>query len=254
MILAQEATDTPTTERVTISHHGTVQPNRKAVDSDWDRHTPQQITPLDPLTRRFKNKRTFPGVGQDFVMLLVIDTSGSVKGPPLAGIKRSAVEFVDLLGDTDRCAIMTFNDEASLIVPFMSDKARLRSEIAGLQPKGRNTVLFDALDRAFVLLKREKEKQRFVVLFSDGKDEGSRLTSGEVIGKARKSQISVFCLGYSQIEREYLGTLEALSQETGGLFAEAPHFQEIVELFRAAKTSIRQKGAASPSMVGQSSG
>ena len=190
---------------------------------------------VEPLLTGFEKRGTFVGGGKGFSILLVLDTSGSVKGPPLEGIKKSAMEFVSLLGELDRGAVITFNDEASLVVPFTSDKNRLKQKIAGLMTKGKNTVLFDALDRAFFLLKKEKGKSRFVVLFSDGKDEGSQSTPREVINRARKSETAVFCLGYSRIERKYLETLESISQTTGGIFAEAPHFREIMELFRTAR-------------------
>jgi Mg-chelatase subunit ChlD len=119
----------------------------------------------------------------------------------------------------------------------------LKRKIAGLLTRGRNTVLFDALDQAFGLLREEKDRRRFVVLFSDGKDEGSRSSLNEVIKRGRKSEIAVFCLGYSRVEKRYLKTLENLSRMTGGIFAEAPHFHEIVELFRAARYSKGKKGS-----------
>jgi uncharacterized protein YegL len=196
---------------------------------------------VEPLMMDSQKRGPLAGIEQGFSLALVLDTSGSVKGPPLDGIKKSAMEFVSLLGTLDRCAVITFNDEATLVVPITSDKKWLRRKIAGLQPKGRNTVLFDALDQAFLLLKEEKDKRRFVVLFSDGKDEGSRSTPNKVIKRGRKFQISVFCLGYSRVERRYLRTLERISQGTGGIFAEAPHFGEIVELFRAVRQSKGKK-------------
>jgi Mg-chelatase subunit ChlD len=203
----------------------------------------RQPTPLqsrigestEPLLPGFEKRGAFEGRGRGFSILLVLDNSGSVKGQPLEGIKKSAVELVNLLGEIDRCAVITFNDEASVAIPFTSDKKRLKQKIARIMIKGRNTVLFDALDLAFLLLKKEEDKGRFVVLFSDGKDEGSQLTLREVVSRARKSKIAVFCVGYSRVEKRYLEALQGISQETGGIFAEAPHFGEIVELFRAAR-------------------
>lgn len=202
---------------------------------------PPRVKKLEPLMMDSQKRGPLAGIEQGFSLALVLDTSGSVKGPPLDGIKKSAMEFVSLLGTLDRCAVITFNDEATLVVPITSDKKWLRRKIAGLQPKGRNTVLFDALDQAFLLLKEQKDRRRFVVLFSDGKDEGSRSTPNTVIKRGRKFQISVFCLGYSRVERRYLRTLERISQGTGGIFAEAPHFGEIVELFRAVRQSKGKK-------------
>jgi uncharacterized protein YegL len=198
---------------------------------------------MKPFLAGFEKRGVFVGPAEVYSMLLVIDTSGSVKGLPLVGIKKSAMKFVSLLREVDRCSVITFNDKATLVVPFTSDKNRLKRKIAGLLTRGRNTVLFDALDQAFGLLREEKDRRRFVVLFSDGKDEGSRSSLNEVIKRGRKSEIAVFCLGYSRVEKRYLKTLEDLSRMTGGIFAEAPHFHEIVELFRAARYSKGKKGS-----------
>lgn len=208
---------------------------RRIVSSRRDTPLPEKPVPLEPLMTDFGKRGTFAGAEKGFSILLILDTSGSVKGLPLEGIKTSAMEFVSLLREADRCGVITFNDEARLVVPFTSDKNRLEQGITGLMTHGKNTVLFDALDKAYVLLKKEKDRRRFVVLFSDGKDEGSRSNPHRVIKRAQRSRISVFCLGYSRIEKKYLGTLESISQSTGGIFAEAPHFREIVELFRAAR-------------------
>jgi uncharacterized protein YegL len=191
--------------------------------------------PREPLLPGVEKKGTFGARGKGFSVLFVLDNSGSVKGQPLEGIKKSALDLVSLLGEMDQGAVIAFNDEPSLVVSFTSDRKRLKQRITGITTGGKNTVLFDALDLALHLLRKEEERSRFVVLFSDGKDEGSQSTASDVVDRARSWHIAVFCVGYSQVERRYLKTLEDISGETGGLFAEAPQFGEVVELFRAAR-------------------
>jgi Mg-chelatase subunit ChlD len=240
MVLAEDAT-TPS------SRPGATRVRRPVTTSKSREHLPEihsdvglesvsrQQVALAPLMTERRRKSPILRPGESYSMLLLVDTSGSVKGPPLEGIKRSAVAFVGLLGVKDRCAIVTFNDKAALVVPFVSNKDRLRRDITGLICHGKNTVLFDALNYAFGLLEREEDRRRFVVLFSDGKDEGSHVTLHEAVSRAQDSGIVVFCLGYSRVERRYLRTLENIAQETGGVFAEAPQFREIVALFRTAR-------------------
>jgi len=221
------------------------EPEKKIGESRWYSRVSGKAPPLEPLTTGFETTGTFVRPEEGYSMLLVIDTSGSVKGPPLKGIKKSAMEFISLLGEKDRCAVITFDDQTSLVVPFTSDKDRLRQEIIGLVTAGKNTVMFDALTRAFLLLKGERDRGRVVVVFSDGKDEGSQSSAGDVIEKARKTHISVFCVGHSQIEKEYLRTLEEIAKRTGGLFADAPQSGEIVELFRAARDLKNRRTSSS---------
>ncbi len=185
----------------------------------------------------------FPGSAKGAAFLFVLDTSGSVKGPPLEGIKSSARQFVSLMGEKDRVGVMTFNDITEMVAAFTSEKELLGRKINSIQTAGTRTVLFDALMRAIHEIETEDRESKFVILFSDGKDEGSRSTPDEVIKRARASQISIFCLGYSRVERTYLGTLDTISQGTGGIFAEAPLFEEIVELLGTVRDARAQTGS-----------
>lgn len=176
-----------------------------------------------------------PGSSEGAAFLFVLDTSGSVKGAPLEGIKGSAWEFLSLMGPHDRAGIMVFNDNTELVRPFTSKKELLRREIENVRTRGTKTVLFDALVLAIDLFQREKSESKFLILFSDGKDEGSRSTLRKVIQKIRLSGVSVLCVGYSRVEKEYLQTLENIAAETDGIFTDAPRFHEIVMLYRAAR-------------------
>jgi len=176
-----------------------------------------------------------PGSEKGAAFLFVLDTSGSVKGAPLEGIKRSAWEFVGLIGANDRAGIMTFNDNAELVRPFTSEKRALRREINKVRTRGRKTILFDALIVAINLIQREDRESKFLILFSDGKDEGSRSTLQEVIRNIRLTRVSILCIGYSRVESKYLDTLKTLAAETGGISADTPQFQDIVMLHKTAR-------------------
>jgi Mg-chelatase subunit ChlD len=176
-----------------------------------------------------------PGSPKGAAFLFVLDTSGSVKGLPLEGIKNSALEFVRLMGENDRAAIMVFNDRAHLVRPFTSEKKPLEHEINNLRIAGRWTVLFDALVQAIDVIQKEDYEDKFVILFSDGKDEGSRSTMADVIRTIRRSGVSILSVGYSKVERKYLDTLETIAGETGGVFTDAPQLHDIMTVLRVAR-------------------
>jgi len=183
-----------------------------------------------------------PGSAKGAAFFFVVDTSGSVKGAPLEGIKRSALEFVRLMGENDRAGIMTFNDRTELVRPFTSEKSHLTKEINRLRTAGKWTVLFDALMGAITAIQKEDRESKVVILFSDGKDEGSRSTLQDVIQKIRRSGVSILSVGYSRVEKRYLEILEKIAGETGGVYADAPQFHEIVMLYRAARDTSAQEG------------
>ena len=60
-------------------------------------------------------------------LLLVLDTSGTMRGTPLEEAKRAAVALLDQMAPEDRVTVMTFNDETELI-------ADLNAQIAAAEP------------------------------------------------------------------------------------------------------------------------
>jgi len=188
----------------------------------------------------------FPGSAKGAAFLFVLDTSGSVKGSPFKGIKKSALEFVKLMGENDRAGIMTFNDNTKLVSTFTPEKELLERKINDLRTAGKWTVLFDALIEAMDVIKREDRESNFVILFSDGKDEGSRSTLDEVIQRTRQSGVSILCVGYSRVKKKHLDTLRKIAGETGGVFADAPQFHDIVTLYKASRETAAQEGEPIP--------
>ena len=175
----------------------------------------------------------FPGSPGGAAFLLLVDTSGSVRGDPLEGIKRSARAFVGLMGEDDRAAIMTFDDKVRSLVGFTSEKALLRSRIEKLDARGQRTLLFDGLMEAAADIRQEDRLNRHVFLFSDGKDEGSRADRDEVLRALTASDISVFAVGFTRVEKQYLDTLRQLAEKTGGIFVQTPEFREMLALYES---------------------
>jgi hypothetical protein len=187
------------------------------------------VLPLDSLPAI-----PLPGSPQGASFVLAIDTSGSVKGAPMDGIKASAVEFISLMGPKDRVRLMTFDDNPRLITPVTSKKEVLTHMINGLQTAGKLTVLNEALLMAGLILRADSGEHVHIVLFSDGKDEGSRATLDQVIDRLRKQNVSVLTVGYTKVEKKYLDILRRIADETGGVYVQRPEFQDILALYKKA--------------------
>ena len=191
-----------------------------------------------PLNLKILSFFSFLGSTEGAAYLFVVDTSGSIKGAPLEGIKKSAREFVTLMGENDRAGIMTFDDSSVLVAPFTSIKEPLREEIDKLRIAGNQTVMFDALMKANRIISKEDRQNRFIILFSDGKDEGSRFTLDKIIKEARRSGVPILSVAYSRVEREYLSIMRKLAEKTGGAFVNAPQFNDILTLYRASRDTL----------------
>src|SRR5690606_21982903 len=73
-------------------------------------------------------------------VVLVIDTSASMKGDAIEGAKRAALELVDSLADGDSFSLVVFHSRAEVLMPatIIGDESRAaaRSEIEKMQAWG----------------------------------------------------------------------------------------------------------------------
>ena len=76
--------------------------------------------------------------------VLVIDTSGSMKGDPINNAKNAAVSFIDNMRDIDKIAIVGFADTVTEYSAFTSDKTVLKKSIEAITSEGE-TSLFDGI-------------------------------------------------------------------------------------------------------------
>jgi tight adherence protein B len=153
--------------------------------------------------------------GRRLAVLLVVDTSGSMRAGGNIGLARAAADrFATELRDGTRVGVVAFATRPRVVQPLTTDRRRVRAAIAGLRAAG-DTALRDAVVQASRLLAREAG-QRTVVLLSDGRDDGSRATFEQAVAAARAAKVGVYTIGltvpgYEQDPR----ALRELSRRTG---------------------------------------
>src|SRR4051812_38101223 len=69
---------------------------------------------------------------------VVLDRSGSMSGPPIEGAKKALVGLVHRLDPQDRFGVVSFDDQAQVVVPAgpLTDKAAVIGQIKQIQPGG----------------------------------------------------------------------------------------------------------------------
>ncbi|MET7327047.1 VIT domain-containing protein [Nonomuraea sp. NPDC005650] len=105
-------------------------------------------------------------------LVLVLDRSGSMGGWKMVAARRAAARIVDTLTAADRFAVLTFDsvvEEAFEGLVEASDRNRYRAveHLARVDARG-GTELLEPLRRAIALLGGGNERERVVVLVTDG--------------------------------------------------------------------------------------
>ncbi len=138
--------------------------------------------------------------------ILVIDTSGSMKGEGIAGAKEAAKQFVDAVPADVRVGLVQFADTARVTVAPTTDHRKVESAIDGLTPAGE-TSLYDGvllgLDTAGA------KGVRSTLVLSDGADTRSKGKLPDVLSKVGASKVTVDTVAFKTPEAtgEVLGRI-----------------------------------------------
>jgi tight adherence protein B len=199
-----DAGDFPTME-LTVSVDGkSVDPDNLTVLED---RVPVEGAAIEPLTES----------AESVDIVLVIDTSGSMKGQPLAAATAAALRFVTSLPKDIRVGVMTFADRPKVLASVSADHAFALNALGNLTASGE-TALYDAAVASSGMF--HDAGQRNVILLSDGGDTASRLDLKAAVDKAQKDEISFYTVGLTSGEFDEKA-LKTLSSATGGSYAPA---------------------------------
>jgi len=184
-------------------------------------------SPLDP--------RTVARPPLDLVV--VIDRSGSMADDDkMVYAIEGAQTLVDQLGESDTLTLIAFDSQVeTLFGPArVSDRAALKSKLAGLFPGG-STNIYDALDAAYraALANSDETRLRRVIFLTDGLP---------TVGDTSSADISAMSLGYNVkhvglttigVGRDAgLPLLRGLAEQGGGNFYFLESAQAIAEVFK----------------------
>ena len=147
-------------------------------------------------------------------LVFAIDSSKSISKEFLEKIKKNAGEIVDSAGENDRIAVIRFNDRMKLLNNFSSNRMELVNSIKSVDRHGSNTVMLDAIYDSIEILSRIKSSRKGVVVFTDGKDEGSSLSNDDIIKFGKDSGIPVYFITSSACKNS--AGLSRIAKLTGG--------------------------------------
>jgi Ca-activated chloride channel homolog len=130
--------------------------------------------------------------------------------------------FIETSHDDDDFFLITFNQRAELIAEF-TDGESLLNKLTLVDPRGQ-TALYDAAYLGVEKVKQGRHSKRAILLISDGQDNSSRYTYGELRKLLKEANVQIYCLGIvelgggagSTLDLGGQAILEEMSQTTGG--------------------------------------
>ncbi len=151
---------------------------------------------------------------------IVFDLSGSMTSK-FARARKALSEFLRTSNPLDEFFVVAFNDKPAVIVDYTSDVDDVEARMVMLKPENR-TALIDAVYLAVNKLKQGKYDRKALLIVSDGGDNRSRYTEGELRRIVRESDVQIYSIGifdqYAPTQEEQLGPLllTDICEMTGG--------------------------------------
>src|SRR5262249_56153594 len=108
-----------------------------------------------------------PGVA----VIVVLDRSWSMAGTSIDLCKAAAAAALDVMTEEQSLGVLTFNDKFDWEFTLRNvgkNRDFMRQKIAAIEPSGR-TLIFPALEQAYLALRTTKARAKHVILLSDGR-------------------------------------------------------------------------------------
>jgi VWFA-related protein len=146
---------------------------------------------------------------------LLFDTTGSMENA-LPSLKSAALHFLDELRPEDSVAVYSFNSRVTPLQSYTTDKVAAQRAVLRAHASG-TTALYDALLRVNHDMAGRAGK-KVILVFTDGDDNASMLTSGAAILRAKARGIPIYTIaeGEALDHPELISQLSNISHSTGG--------------------------------------
>ena len=104
-------------------------------------------------------------------LVIVLDRSWSMSGQSMDLCKAAAQAAVDTMTDEQYVGILTFNDQFDWDVPIRNvgkNRPQIKEKISAIEAAG-HTLIFPAVEQAYLALRTAKARAKHVILLSDGR-------------------------------------------------------------------------------------
>ncbi len=176
---------------------------------------------------------------------IVFDLSGSMQSK-FVRARKALSEFLRTCNPQDEFFVVGFNDRPAILVDYTSDVDDVEARMVMLRPENR-TALIDAMYLGVDKLKSAKYDRKALLVISDGGDNRSRYTQGELRRAIRESNVQVFSIGifdvYAPTEEEQNGPLllNDICEATGGRLFKVLDIQDLSDIAERISEELRDQ-------------
>src|SRR5205807_2289567 len=121
---------------------------------------------------------------------VVFDSSGSMRNH-IGESREAIVQFLKTCESGDELFLVRFSDNPQLVTPLTNNCDEISRKLNFIQPHGW-TAMNDAIVMSLGELRRATNPRRVLLVFSDGVDNNSRYSDGELLSIMRESGAGVF--------------------------------------------------------------
>jgi Ca-activated chloride channel family protein len=186
------------------------------VEHGIDPSQPQNIFDAPSVESVYAIQELWQSARKPVNLVMLLDTSGSMRGGKIDGMKEAAVQFVQQMGDEDTISIIEFYSRPDLLVNkalIGTDRERVMQTIGMMEPGG-DTTLFDAVGDggAVVAATASPEASNVMIVLTDGKDTASTRFQfdDQLVATATDNDTIVFTIAYgNDADEEVLSGLAA---------------------------------------------
>ena len=157
---------------------------------------------------------------KDVNLVMLLDTSGSMRGNKMENMREAALQFVEQMGDDDYISIIAFSTEPEMLVNHAlvgESRSKVANAINSVQARG-DTTLFDAIGDGATTLEAtgSPDTANALVVLSDGEDTRSYRYSfnQELIDKVVGTGATVFTISYGS--GADMSTMQGLATAANG--------------------------------------
>ena len=164
--------------------------------------------------------KTFSSEDAPVSLGVIFDSSGSMS-TKMDRAKDAVMEFFKTANPQDEFFMITFSDEPEVISDFTSSVDDIQSKLVFAVPRKR-TALLDAIYMGISKMRQAKYPKKALLIISDGGDNHSRYTEGEIKSLVKEADVMIYAIGiydrYFPTEEERLGPalLGEITELTGG--------------------------------------